>query len=85
MAILLDRRQETGQFSQEITQLYSNFKKYHTNPEKKDLVKFLPDTPLQGAKLLSEPSLKVNKEISNFVARLVKRQFPWAERKNPLD
>ncbi len=85
IAILLIAGKKRSASSQEINRLYDSFKRFHPDSEKKDLFRVLPVTPLQGAKLLSEPSLKVNQAIGEFVALLVKRQFPWAERKTPLD
>ncbi len=53
----------------------------HRDPKKNDLQKFLPDTKLQGAKLLSEQSLGVNQKIGAFLVPVVKLPFPWAKLK----
>ena len=84
VAVLLIAGNRRNKSKQEFNNLYDGFKKYH-EANKKDLVKFLPDSSLQGAKLISEASLKVNQKIAEFVAELVKLQYPWAERATPLN
>ena len=85
ISILLIAGQQKSRAKEECKRLYDSFKKYHTDPDKKDLFQFLPKTPLQGTKLLSEPSLNVNKAIGEFIGTIEKQQIPWAERATPLN
>ncbi len=85
LSILIIAGKRKGNFKTEANRLYDGFKKYHTDPEKKDLFLFLPDTPLQGTKLLSEPSLEVHLYIADFIGQIEKQENPWAERATPLN
>jgi pimeloyl-ACP methyl ester carboxylesterase len=85
VAVLLIAGSKKSQARKEITNLYDGLKRFHPDPEKKDLFKFMPDSSLQGARLISEPVLKVSPAIAEFIALLVKQQYPWAERATPLN
>ncbi len=80
ISILLIAGKRKPKYSAELNRLYDSFKRYHPDPEKDDLNKFLPESTLQGTKLLSEPSLKVDQWIAAFIEDVKKKQIPWAER-----
>jgi pimeloyl-ACP methyl ester carboxylesterase len=84
IAILMIAGKQSAKYRDEVNRLYTGLEKFHADAEKKDLERFLPDTRLQGTKLLSEQSLKVNDKILEFTGRLVKRNIPWSERKRPV-
>jgi hypothetical protein len=65
------------------------FARHHPAPpvgeekEKQDLFFIKVKTSLSGGKLLSEPSLNLSSIVNQFVdLRLVKKEFPWTERKD---
>ena len=83
IAILLIAGKKNTKYKEEVNRLFTGLERFHTDPAKKDLDRFLPDTRLQGTKLLSEQSLKVNQKIGDFLVPLVKRTIPWSEHKKP--
>jgi pimeloyl-ACP methyl ester carboxylesterase len=75
----------------EARRLHQIFERFHDEPpaaqmaEKKDLFIITPPTSLQGTKMLSERSLNVERNIQEFIQlRLVRKNFPWGERRMPL-
>ena len=70
--------------------LHRMLKPHHPDPpadeagEHRSLFADALDTTLQGTKMLGVRGLNLEQRIAWFIeARLVKRSFPWAERKNP--
>jgi pimeloyl-ACP methyl ester carboxylesterase len=85
LAVLLIAGRKNGRYSEEVNKLYKHFTRYHVEKSSPKIDKLLPETKLQGAKLLGEKSLGVESAISKFVAALVKRPYPWAERRSVLE
>ena len=88
MSLLLIAGKKSSKYREEVNRLYQQFEKFHFDPEKKDLFKFLPDSSLQGEALIRadvQRKLHVNAEIAKFVALLVNRPIPWTRWKNPLE
>jgi pimeloyl-ACP methyl ester carboxylesterase len=81
LSILLIAGRENSHYSEEVNKLYKQFSKYHVLETSPKLEKLLPETKLQGAELLSDKSLGVEVAITEFVALLVKRSYPWNERR----
>jgi hypothetical protein len=72
--------------------LHQGLEKFHPEPppnqiaERKDLFFVTPETSLQGTKMLGVKSLSIEQKIVDFIElRLVKKAFPWSERKNKFD
>jgi len=54
--------------------------------DKQMLWMWSPQTSLQGTRLLNEKTLRVDETILKFIdLRLVKKQMPWSDRKNPRE
>lgn len=85
LAILLIAGRKNSRYSEEVNKLYKHFSKYHLDEAGPKLDRELPETKLQGAKLLSEKSLGVEASIAQFLEPLAKKACPWAERRAVLD
>jgi pimeloyl-ACP methyl ester carboxylesterase len=66
------------------------FERYHPEPspdqvqQRKDYFVYVPDTILQGTKLLNSRAFAVGPKIVSFIeARLGNSTFPWLQRKRP--
>jgi pimeloyl-ACP methyl ester carboxylesterase len=84
LAVLLIAGRKNSRSAEEVNKLYKHFMKYHIEKTSPKIEKLLPETKLQGAKLLGESSLGLESAITKFVNLLVKRPYPWAERRSVL-
>ena len=94
LSVLVIYGEKNSKAAKEAKLVYQAFERYHPTPppaealEKQDLFKVTPATALQGAKLLNEENFKSDLQgnIGKFIElRLVKKAFPWALRRNPLE
>jgi hypothetical protein len=85
LAIMLIAGRKNSRYSEEASKLNKHFAKYHVDKTSPTLELLRPETKLQGAKLLSEKSLGVEAAIVKFVDLLVKKPFPWDERRSVLE
>jgi pimeloyl-ACP methyl ester carboxylesterase len=76
----------------EAKRLHNALERYHPMPpadeavDKQMLWMWSPQTSLQGTRLLNEKTLRVDETILKFIdLRLVKKQMPWSDRKNPRE
>ena len=92
LSIMLIAGASNSKSMSDTKRMYAGFERSHPAPpageeaEKQDLFLIPLKTSLAGGKILGEPSLNLNAIIAQFIDyRLVKKQFAWSERKNPLE
>ncbi|HEX4142065.1 MAG TPA: alpha/beta fold hydrolase [Pirellulales bacterium] len=85
LAIMLIAGRKNSRYSEEANKLYKHFAKYHIEKTSPALELLRPDTKLQGTKLLGEKSLGVEAAIVKFIDQLVKKPYPWDERRSVLE
>lgn len=90
LSVMLIAGEQNNKSVADAQRLEQAFAKHHPAPpageeaEKQDLFFIKVKTSLPGgSKMLSEPSLNLPSIVGQFIdLRLVKKQFPWAERKD---
>jgi pimeloyl-ACP methyl ester carboxylesterase len=85
LAIMLIAGRKNSRYGEEANKLYKHFAKYHVDKTSPTLELLRPETKPQGAKLLSEKSLGVEAAIVKFIDLMVKKPFPWDERRSVLE
>jgi len=85
LAIMLIAGRKNSRASEDANKLYKHFAKFHVDKTSPTLELLRPETKLQGAELLNEKSLGVEAAIVKFVDLLVKKPFPWDERRSVLE
>ena len=81
---------EKASAAREAKRLHKTLERYHGEPDENaqnnDLFYLEVKTSLQGTKLLTSRSLKLDAAIAQFIEwRLVNQDFPWAERKRFIE
>ena len=93
LSLMLIAGSEDAAGFREAQRLHNTLKRYYDEPpaqqaQSKELLLITPETSLQGTKLLTGRSLKINELISRFVHHRIaarRNQFPaWSERRSPL-